>query len=289
MIPFALVALASAEALADPSYRALEIDDGRAFVAEVLATEAGGLRVRTPQGTLALPFDRLRDMKPTDASAWADQPAWSVQVAAPEGVRDDVIAALRGVPRVEVRPVGETGGGLSDEAAARGALCALDVDCLFDAWAGEPWQLVVVAMPEGDGLRLVGAVSTGAVLHRAVLGPADAIAPVVPALLGLEPPASEPATLAKVRPPRAPGRAQAFTPVPGLPALRRGDHAGFLTAVGIAVPTTALWVGAVGRNAQSAPETVALSLAGFYVTTVVVNQLTSPARDRRPAAIPRAD
>jgi len=38
VIPFALVALASAEALADPSYRALEIDDGRAFVAEVLAT-----------------------------------------------------------------------------------------------------------------------------------------------------------------------------------------------------------------------------------------------------------
>lgn len=285
MIPLALLALSAPAAGAGPAeanHRALELADGRAFVAEVLATDVGGLRVRVPQGTLTLPFDILRDMRPSDAAAWRDQPAWSVHVAAPDEVRDALLDALRAVPAVEVRPVEEPGGGLAPSAAAAGAACGLDVDCLVDAWRGEPWRILVVALPEGDALRLVGAVSTGAVLHRRDVRGVHDLGAAAHALLGLDAPVAPAPTRVATSPTREPraDAALSFAPVPGLPALRRGDHAAFAAAVGIAAPTTALWVGAVGRNAQTAPEAVALSLAGFYVSTVLANQLTSSSRTR---------
>lgn len=292
MIALALLSLVASEAQANPAnaaganHRALALADGRAFVGEVLSTEPGGLRVRSPQGALTLPFDTLRDMRPSDAAAWRDQPAWSVHVAAPDEARDALLAALRAVPAVEVRAVDEAGGGLSPEQAAAGAACGLDVDCIVDAWSGAPWRIVVVALPEGDGLRLVGAVSTtGSVLHRRDVTSLGDLGAAAHALLGLEAPVAQATPrVARAAPAFEPRRANAlsFAPVPGLPALRRGDHAAFAAAVGLAVPTTALWVGAVGRNAQTAPEAVALSLAGFYVSTVLANQLTATPRAQRP-------
>jgi len=63
-----------------------------------------------------------------------------------------------------------------------------------------------------------------------------------------------------------------MAPVPGLPSLMQDDMAGFGLAWAAVVPTTALWVGAVGDGAQSAPEHILLGLAGFYAATVITNQ-----------------
>ena len=44
-------------------------------------------------------------------------------------------------------------------------------------------------------------------------------------------------------------------------------------AIGVAVPTTALWVVATGNESQSIPEHAALSVGGYYVTSVVLNHV----------------
>lgn len=284
MILSAALALAVSDAWAEPSYRAIELDDGRAFVAEVLATGADGLDVRTPHGRLILPFDALRDMRPTDAEAYEAQPLWQVHVAAPEALRDGLLEALGTVPEVEVHVIGVSAGTLSDATAARATACGLDLDCLVDVLSAEPWRLVVVARPGVDQLHWIGAVSTGTVLYRSDLHHEVPLSPLEleitgHALLGLEFPSAAPRLAAHRERTRSSTRIP-FAPLPGLPALQRGDHAAFATALGIAVPATAIWVGAVGRNAQSAPEAVALSLAGFYVSAVLANQLTS-SRPRR--------
>ena len=67
----------------------------------------------------------------------------------------------------------------------------------------------------------------------------------------------------------------AFVPLPGYPSLRMGDLRGFALSWAIAVPATASWVAVSGTSSQSAAEHAIIGLAGFYVATVVANQLTA--------------
>jgi hypothetical protein len=69
------------------------------------------------------------------------------------------------------------------------------------------------------------------------------------------------------------GALDAFVPLPGYTALRQGDMRGFGLGLAVAVPTTAAWVGLTGSQSQSAPEHAALSVGGYYLTTVLVNQV----------------
>ena len=49
-------------------YREITLVDGRVFVGEVTATEAGGLRTKLPQGTLLVPC-LTQDMVPADSAS----------------------------------------------------------------------------------------------------------------------------------------------------------------------------------------------------------------------------
>ena len=72
-----------------------------------------------------------------------------------------------------------------------------------------------------------------------------------------------------------------FVPLPGYPSLRQGDTAGFALSMAVVLPATAGWIGATGKNAQSVPEHAAMSIGGFYVATVAINQLFGKrSRDR---------
>lgn len=67
--------------------------------------------------------------------------------------------------------------------------------------------------------------------------------------------------------------AASFVPLPGFPSFAQGDAAGGALALAAVLPTTALWVGATGKNAQGVGEHVALAVGGYYVSTVLFNQV----------------
>jgi hypothetical protein len=80
-----------------------------------------------------------------------------------------------------------------------------------------------------------------------------------------------------------------YLPLPGLPALVNGDMGRFGLAMGAALPLTAVWAGAVGKNAQSGGEFVALTTLGFYALSVSINNLIQPKKAPKAKATPPAD
>lgn len=278
-----VVALAwglSPETAAAQEYRSFTLSDGRAVIAEVLETEAAGMRVRLPQGELVIPFDVLSDMVPVDPAAYDGQAPMRVMVAE-AGPRENLVKSLRHVPQVEI--IAPTN--------AQKACDASDVACLT-AGAGEPWSVVIALTETERGWTVSSAVSSGteiASIPSLQVGDEAALTDAAGILLGLAVAAWQP--VKPVEQPKPTGgddvpvadvgepwdRDQviraSFAPIPGLPSIRQGDGAGFGLAMVVVVPTTAAWVGVVGKSAQTVPEHAVLGAAGFYTATVLANQI----------------
>lgn len=273
-------------------YRELHLADGRSVTAEILSTEATGLLLRIPQGTSLVSFEILRDMVPTDASAYEAQPRWAVHVTAPPEHKEALLETLQHIPALDVFDVAEPGAGINRAQAAKAAACGLDISCITGVFGETSWRWVVVGLPTDQGLRLVSRLTTGTTGARIDLEDTspETLWKTSHELLMLQMPSGGPPRALRTPQPFVGGFdqqrviAMSFTPVPGLPSLKQGDPTGFAAALGIVVPTTALWVGAVGQNAQSVPETAALGVVGFYAATVIANQVTglsSMKRNRR--------
>ncbi|MBX2801140.1 MAG: hypothetical protein KTR31_25895 [Myxococcales bacterium] len=269
----------------DPQYRELTLVDGRVLVAEILSTEAQGLRVQMPQGRAVVSFELLQDMVPTDAAAYADQPEWLVWVQVPEAYQEQVETLLDEMPGIDGALAGY-GGGASADMTAQIVNCNADVECIAAASAGTPWKWIITGSdtPFGElelfartnadvGVRASSVTLEGTSrddfwfaihdllrLERPLLGAPSAVEQVAP------PPEVPVADERRVV-------ALSFVPVPGLPSLAQKDPVGFGVAMGIVVPSTALWIGAVGETGQSSAEFLALSAAGFYAATVLTNQV----------------
>lgn len=274
-------------------YRSLKLADGREIVAEVLATEATGLRLRTPQGEMLLSFELLQDMSPADADTYKLQEAWFVYVAAPDAHQDRLMEAFRWVPNTRVAKPGEDLPGLASAQAAAAERCKLDFPCLLKETSGAPWMYVVSVSVDASGAVVANSgLNTGPTKAR-VEKPsleAEQLWGLVHEALLLEvptggPPESAFADPAPTETPEDGGpkvvaadakklNALAFAPVPGLPAMKQKNGAGVGAAVAIAVAGTAAWVGAAGHTTQSAPELVGFSVVGFYATTVFANHVT---------------
>jgi hypothetical protein len=67
--------------------------------------------------------------------------------------------------------------------------------------------------------------------------------------------------------------AASFVPLPGYPSFKQGDAGGGLVALGIALPTSALLVGAAGHGGQSVPQTALVAGIGTYAATVIANSI----------------
>lgn len=297
----ALAAVAAAPAHAQDrraQYRELQLADGRDIVAEIIATEATGLRLRTPQGETMLSFELLRDMSPADADSYKLQEAWYVYVAAPDAHRDRLMEAFRWIPSTRVQLAGDVVPGMGPAAAAAAAKCKQDFPCLLEATKDAPWMHVVSVKVEKEGpLEVVSGLNTGPTRTRITKpdhGPEELWEAVHQALF-LEvpdggPPESAFASTASGEdggegpvvlpdgPTQPPADANlialSFTGVPGLPASKQKNGGGVAAALLVTGLGTAAWVGAVGHTAQSAPELAGLSVVGFYATSVFANQIT---------------
>lgn len=277
-------------------YRVLQLADGRELTVEVLATEATGLRLRTPQGEMLLSFELLKDMSPADADAFKLQEAWYVYIAAPEAQRERLVDAYRWVPNTRVQIAGDVVPGLGAPAAAAANRCKGDFPCLLKETAEAPWMWVVAIDVEKDGaVRANSGLNSGPTRTR-VEKPGtseQALWELVHETLQLEVPSDGPpegglagsagGTTGPTGPETGPTGpsggndnlvALSFAPVPGLVAAKQKNGAGVATAVAISTLGTAAFVGAVGHSAQSAPELAGISVVGFYATTVFANQIT---------------
>lgn len=291
-----LLALIAADVAAAGEYRVFTLADGRVLVAEVLATEASGLRVRVPQGETYVPFTQLVDMVDVDEAKYREQDDWYVYVAASEMYRSGFVATFEAVPNLRVLGTRGTEGVVRAEQLVKADACGTDIECVVDALTQPAvWYWVVVGELRGSEMVLQGAVTSGGTRteERAPLMDPDAVRRATYEVIGLVPPPKEtvvvvptpvpsprPKPVREPREPRAPGvigrervTALSFAPVPGMPSLVRKDWAGFGMAVATVVPATAAWVGVSGKVAQSAPQHVALGLGGFYVSTVLANQV----------------
>lgn len=291
----AVALLAWSPAALAAEYRAFTLTDGRSFVAEVLATEATGMRVRLPAGEVAVPFGDLVDMVPADEAAYLGQEPLLVYVAADGPYRSGFQASYRSRPGLSL--VGEDDAVLTGDERRAAAICAADLACVVDALDDNPrWMWVVSGRMEGLDAVFEGAVTKGPTRTRATAPRTDVVAVDAAAwqAIGLLPPVSAtPVAVApepRTRPPRAPRErgdlspdrlvALSFVPVPGYPAAVAGDWTGFGMGLAVAVPTTVVWLGATGKSAQSPAGHVLMGLGGYYAATVVTNQVLSATRLR---------
>jgi hypothetical protein len=307
----------STSAFGVEDYREITLTDGRVFVGEVIATEAGGLRTKLPQGTLLVPYHHLQDMVPANAEKFARQQQWLMYVLGTNESKVAMRQALNKIPGVQM--YGDTGteGALNSIHLSAARQCKGDIVCVSKALDPGYWLWVVSVDAAGAGVMLRGSLNTNESVYEIELDSlrTDGLVPAMYEMIGLDPlpndaaptvassegtgkankapkapkqpkapkPAKEPkapkvAKAPKVKSPKqnstdAKVFGMSFVPLPGYPSLAQGDAGGFALSMAVVIPATVGWIGATGKNAQSAPEHAAMSIGGFYVATVAINQL----------------
>ena len=162
-------------------FRRLNLNDGRELLGIVLESSATGMRIRVPQGTVEVGYDKLSDMATIDMGAWMAQPAARVAVA-PSAALDEEVRALAGdvdgwlsraaavVPRTAVVGPDAWREALGPRAAEL-TECRGGVDCLRDLLQTMQIDyLIVPTLKPGppNRLSLMGVVaSSGALLGTA--------------------------------------------------------------------------------------------------------------------------
>jgi hypothetical protein len=216
------------------------------------------------------------------------------RVRAAEACGADVpcaVVALGADPRVFV--LSEGASGVRAELTGSGRHREIEVDWADprDLVAGvretlglmpETWQEAVVVTQPASPQPVVEA-TPGAPASRNDAppepGPAVAqITPPGPGSVGPEPGSVATLHQPALRDPWTPERRlrASLVPIPGYGAFAEGDGRRGAIALGAAVPITAAWVGVSGSVAQSPGEHAALSVGGFLVTSVLLNQLLLP-------------
>lgn len=171
----------SAQAQEGQEFRRLHLNDGRDLLGIVLESTATGMRIRVPQGTVDVGYDKLSDMATIDMALWMAQPAARVAVA-PSAVLDEEVRPLADdvddwlaraaavVPRTAIVDQGAWRQALGDRGPEL-TECRGDVQCLRGLLAAmQVDYLIVPTLKPGppNRLSLIGVVaSTGALLGTA--------------------------------------------------------------------------------------------------------------------------
>lgn len=277
----------------EPQYRQLTLVDGRVYYAEILETVPEGLRLRMPQGETTVRFELLKDMIPTTAEEYSNQQDWIVWVDFEpyQALLEGMLADIEGMSasRAGAHQPGDPQG---DEAARRIAEiqseCSGEIGCIISKSKDLSWRWIVTGSETSSGeIVLYAKTNTDPLSTPNKSEPFqpsnDQIWTELHKLFELSPPDQGAPSGGRVRPQRMSSSAafseskvvgMSFVPVPGLPSLLQGDTGGFATALGIVVPSTALWMGASWKTGQSSTEFLGLSVAGFYTATVLANQVT---------------
>lgn len=243
---------ASSASAQERQYRKLELIDGRTLRAEVLSTEASGLKMRTPQGVTLVSFELLMDMIPIGLAEYEDQPAerlWLVGATDP-GLR----AIYDSIPKLEISTPGASKLASSLQSEALEA-CGADVDCAKKAVAGGDWLWLVFVTETEEGFELRGGPS-GAKQFSAITSTRDpyALWKAGNESLELTAPEDVPKSVLaafpdglNTKPPATPTtwtaqkvNAASLVPIPGYASLAQGDAGRFGLGLGVGLGATAV-------------------------------------------------
>lgn len=270
----------------NPQYRKLELTDGRQIRAEVLATEATGLRMRLPQGETLVSFEILMDMVPIDPLEYRDQSSVTVWVA-PTSIDADLRRIYGAVPALVVTGPDQPGG-LAPDLVTKLTACADDLDCMAEAVGDGPWMWLVTGAPPQDGstaaMVLRGRSSGGPPVRRseALTVEVTNLWRAAHEVIELLPPATIPRVV--LAPSEVPGkdpnkpawtleRASKLTVprlfVPGLASFQQTDVERGVLGLGVGVLGTGVAAGvamvAAGKNEGAKPAQAALVGVGSWV------------------------
>lgn len=140
-------------------YRRVELSSGRVLVAQIAATRADGLDLRTPQGIVAIRFEEVQRIDPIDQTLFDQQPPMRVLVLPSPSSADPaenatVDAALRAeiatLPFTRVQDRSDVGGQSANVLPSLTA-CGEDTACLVGAAAGLDVDVVFVSTGSGQG------------------------------------------------------------------------------------------------------------------------------------------
>jgi len=317
------LALTAPEAQA-VEYRSVHLTDGRTIKAEVLGFTETAVTLGIPQGTMVFGPELLDRMDPLTEAEYRAQPSWRVATlsftaSTPAGQTDAHTAqmlaarALGAIPGVISGSPIDIPGDIRD--AQRQALAGCRTDLLCAMREGEAAGIDVVMMGEirestgGKELRLSAlwvkhpearkrlsiTMKGSPVDHRAEIYSSQhkLLMLAAPTASLATAPAQETAPAAPViRPPverkplsEATLRGMAWSPIPGLPHLARGDHSAFAKSLAVAGVGAALGVGMAGRTTTSKVQFIATSLLSTYTFTALANQLFWPAETPAPSPV----
>jgi hypothetical protein len=310
VIPLLLAGLAQAG-----EYRRLDLADGRVLTVEVLGSEATGLVVRVPQGTLHLPYEEVLTITPVEPSAYAAvgplrilvvpftavDPATGDDAGRVEGIVWNELDAL---PATEVLSLGQVAARTGEQAADALSRCGADVACVRAGAGAYDVDVVVSGTVSGSGgedLALAAAwpaaPQAGETAATKLDGPlGESARRAVYTLFGYEVPSAAPVAVAPVPVPQgvptvvppvvavvpepAPHRtvpvALAAVPLPGFTAFMGGDVAHGLAATALVLPATVGIVYTAGASSSRAEEVVGLSIAGWWALCAVTNVAWMP-------------
>ena len=304
LIPTALMAF-SMPALG-VEYRQITLADGRTLPAEIRSITATEMTLETPQGTVIISPNELRDMVPMSAEDYATTPPWQVLVlpfAANADLTDDSefaqlfsLRVMESIPAVSPLTVSALPGSVSQTTLSALKRCGTDLKCATRHGRDVGADVVVMGRttPSATGNTLaLGAVfvNTPTARKRVQVAYEDRlidkrreITDSLYATLFLVPPADAKVpelVTASAKPQRTPQKASgeadlarlAWTPLPGITAYKQDNMAGFASAMGVVAVGTTASVYMAGHATYAAPQMVAMTALSTYGLTVFVNHL----------------
>lgn len=298
-----LTFLSSAPAMA-AEYRSITIANGRTVPAKIGEITATEMVLITPQGELRIAPNELRSMDPLSSEDYAAVPPWKVLVLPFKGNApgDGKIAemyvsrVLQGIPAVHTIDVNDLPQSVGETTRRALAMCGTDLQCATRHGSDAGVDVVVMGQSntQTEGNRIdIGAVfvDTPEARHREIIAFSDtllnhrrAIAQAAYTVLFLTPPTNitvpeeAPVITKAPEPASTPFSVSsldqvAWSPVPGITALKQGNNAGFVTAIGVVTAGTAASVAWSGYASYSAPQMIAMNAITGYGLTVLVNHM----------------
>ena len=299
----ALALMASTPAMA-AEYRSITLANGRTVPAEIGEITATEMVLITPQGQLRIAPNELRSMDPLSSEGYAAVPPWKVLVLPFKGNAPDdgkiaemyVSRVLQGIPAIQTIDVNELPPSVGETTRRALAMCGTDLQCATRHGSDAGVDIVIMGQSntQAESKRIdIGAVfvDTPEARHReiitfddALLNHSRAIAQATYKVMFLTPPTNitVPETVPVITKAPAPEvnplnvsslDQVAWTPVPGITALKQGNNAGFITAVGVVTAGTAASVAWSGYASYSAPQMIAMNAITGYGLTVLVNHI----------------
>ena len=291
-------------------YRSITLADGRVVAAEIQGITSTSMTLATPQGIVQISPQDLRTMESMSVEDYSQLEPWKVLVLPfvddeSEGANEDAqmaklyaLRVLKSIPAVAPLTIDDLPETVPENTRGALSLCGTDLQCATRN--GDTVGVDVVVMGdirEKDEAKIF---SFGAVFVNAPSARKRVEIPYTSPLINqrkdlteavykslflntpetvtvptsIEPmvtkqealPAQKPKTERSID-------ALAWTPVPGITALKGGNSAGFATALGTVTVGTAASVYIAGQATYSAPQMVAVSALSSYGLTVLVNHI----------------